>query len=111
MDSAIGKGFSANLSKVFYFLREDGEFYEVDDQLIRSYVQHIDIYLRKCGIKKPKVNSVSRYIKYALKYLKCKAPYGIRDFEDKILQYLISNYMNNDLSVVNASVIWHNVLY
>lgn len=111
VDGVIGEGFSENLSKVFCFLRENGEFYEVDNRLLRCYVQHIDIYLRKCGIKRPRVNSVSRYIKYALKYLKCKAPYGIRDFEDRILQHLISNYMNDDLSVVTASVVWHNVLY
>ena len=96
---------------MFRFLRENGTEYEVADSILCSYVRQVDTYLKLRRIKRPKVNSISRTVKYCVRYLKTGMKYGLRGFEDSILQALITHYYNQDLTIEEDADVWHRVLY
>lgn len=110
-DEDIGSDFFGEYSKVFDFLREDGELYEVSDEKLREYVKNINEYFKKNNIGTPKVNSVSRLVKYVVKYIKSGMKFGVFGFENKILQALIEDYAGDFDKLKNDAIIWHNVLY
>lgn len=107
----FGQGFVEEYNKVFSYLRENKEKYEVPDELLFSYVKNVDEYLRRKGIKTPQVNSVSRLIKYTIKYMKTGMKYGIVGFENNILQALISDYWKKSERLNADADVWHRVLY
>lgn len=111
LENVLGRGFFAEYEKVFLFLRENGELYEVPDQLIKSYVKNIDDYFREKDLSSPKVNSLSRFAKYVIKYLKTRRMYGYCQFEDNILQALITDFAEGSVRLNEDAVVWHNVLY
>ena len=76
-----------------------------------SYIKNIDGYFKERNILKPRVNSLSRYLKYLLKYSKTGFKYGVFDFEDNILQELITNYWTRSYKIDVDAEIWHKVLY
>lgn len=110
-DHEFGNGFFDEYDKVFRFLRENGVAYEVSDKKLAGYVKRVDYYFRNRKIRKPKVNSISRILKYTLKYVKTGVKYGAVGFEDSILQALISHYWNQTEDVIMDAEIWHRVLY
>ena len=107
----IGKGFFTEYDNSFVYLRENGASYEVPDRLLISYVKNIDQYFRKKELRRPKVNSVSRLIKYTLKYVKSGMEYGIFGFENNILQSLISDFWKKSEQLSRDADVWHKVLY
>lgn len=109
VESLFGKGFFEEYEKVFSFLRESGVPYEIEDNLLASYVRNIERCFKE--IKKPKANSISRLIKYVLKYVKTGREYGIIGFENNILQALISDFGNQTERLKMDAEIWHRVLY
>lgn len=111
VERVFGKGFFDEYDRVFQFLRENGAVYEVSDKKLTGYVKRIEYYFRKQGIRKPKVNSISRILKYTFKYLKTGMKYGVVGFENNILQALISHYWNQSDDVISDSEVWHRVLY
>ena len=62
-------------------------------------------------IKKPRVNSLSRKLKYGLKYLKTGMKYGIIGYEDGILQSLITDYWKKEEKIIYDAKVWYKVLY
>lgn len=110
-EKTIGKGFLEEYEKVFRFLREDGSEYETPDELLVGYVKRLDQYFKQKSIRKPKVNSVSRLMKYIIKYIKTGMKYGLIGFEDNILQALINDYWNMTDKVITDADVWHKVLY
>lgn len=110
-EKTIGKGFLGEYEKVFCFLRENGCEYETPDELLVDYVKKMDRYFKQKSIRKPKVNSVSRLMKYTIKYIKIGMKYGLIGFEDNILQALISDYWNRTDKVTADAEVWHRVLY
>lgn len=110
-EKTIGKGFLREYEKVFRFLREDGSEYETPDELLVGYVKKMDRYFKQKSIRKPKVNSVSRLMKYTIRYIKTGMKYGLIGFEDNILQALISDYWNRTDKVTADADVWHKVLY
>ena len=111
MDKQIGTNFFENYSKVFGFLRDSGNEYEVEDYILCEYVKNIDAYFKSRNISKPKVNSISRILKYCIKYLKTGMQYGLFGFENNILQALIVDYHKQDSRCEQSADIWHKVLY
>lgn len=111
IERILGHSFVQEYQRVFAFLRESGEEYEVNDLELRNYVQRINRYFKNQRVGQPKVNSISRVIKYFLKYLKTNMEYGIVNFEDGILQTLINEYAENQSSVKLTADVWHRVLY
>lgn len=107
----LGRGFFEEYEKVFHFLRENGNAYEVPDIKLAMYVKQIDRYFKITRIGKPKVNSTSRIIKYFIRYIETDMRYGIIGFEDKILQALIYHFWNNSDEVTKDADVWHKVLY
>lgn len=111
VEHMLGKGFFDEYDKVFRFLREDGAAYEVPENNLTRYVKCMDLYFRKQRIGKPKVNSISRILKYTLKYTKTGLKYGVLGFENNILQALIFHYWNQTDDVIMDAEVWHRVLY
>ena len=110
-ESTFGKGFYEDYRKVFCFLRECGEPYDIPDEIMVKYIKCTDDYLYDQNICKPKVNSISRNLKYFVKYYKTKSHYGILNFEDNILQAIITDYWMKSNKITYDAEIWHNVLY
>lgn len=111
VEKVIGAGFWREYSKVFFFLREDGEEYELPDSELVIYVKNIDRYFREKGITRPRVNSSSRVLKYAIKYLKTDMRYGVLRFENNILQALISDYWKKSKKINVDADVWYKILY
>lgn len=111
IENVLGRGFFAEYEKVFLFLRENGEQYEVPNQFLKNYVKNIDNYFREKELVSPKVNSLSRCIKYVVKYLKTGRKYGYRQFENSILQALITDFSEEATHLREDAEVWHKVLY
>lgn len=107
----LGDRFLSEYEKVFSFLREDGEAYEVSDQQLEYYVKCIDAYFGEKKLSIPKVNSASRLLKYMIKYMRTGMKYGLSQFEDNILQALITDYSCKAVRLNEDAVVWHRVLY
>lgn len=107
----IGEDFFVEYEKVFMFLRENGTPYEPSNEKLRYFVRNTDRIFAERKINKSGVNSLSRLIKYYIKYIKSGASYGLTGFEDKILQALISNYGKASPAVKKDAGVWHRVLY
>ena len=110
-ENVIGKDFVSEYERTVAFLRGNSDAYEIPDKLLLEYLGNIDLYFQKKRIKKPKTNSVSRYMKYIIKYIKSGMLYGFRGFEDKILQSLISDFLQGSDRLYRDAQIWHRVLY
>lgn len=111
IERLLGQDFFKVYKKIFCFLRENGEQYEIPDKLLRSYVRNMDLYFNEKEIKSPKVNSLSRIMKYTLKYMRSGIKYGFRQFEANILQALITDYWNKSECIEGDAEVWHRVLY
>lgn len=111
VSNQFGSQFLEEYDKVFSFLRENGEKYELPDDLLIQYVKQMDKVFKERKISSPKVNSFSRFAKYFVKYIKSGAKYGICGFEDSILQSLITDYCNKSDKITEDANAWHNVLY
>lgn len=107
----LGTGFFDEYQNVFSFLRENGGVYEIPDERLRGYVKQMDRYFKEKGFRRSKVNSVSRWAKYILKYLKTGMKYGLAGFEDNILQALIGDYWRQSGRLDTDADVWHKVLY
>lgn len=111
VSNKFGPQFLEDYDKVFSFLRENGEKYEIPDDLLIEYVKHMDRVFAEKKIVSPKINSLSRLAKYYIKYLKSGMKYGLCGFEDNILQSLITDYCNKSDKITEDANTWHNVLY
>lgn len=107
----LSEDFIEDYKKVFAFLRKSGPIYEVSDQKLRYYVHCIDGYFANYNICLPKVNSVSRTLKYFIKYAITGFGYGLCNFENNILQSVITDYCTGSKNIIHDSEIWHKVLY
>lgn len=110
-EKVLGNGFAQECEKVFSFLRENGSAYEVPDAILFEFVKNIDRYFCNIGLKKPKVNSCSRKLKYFIKYVKAGMKFGLIGFEDNILQTLITSYWKKLDELRYVAEVWHKVLY
>lgn len=111
VEEVFGETFFEDYENVFLFLRDSDVAFEVPNDRLRDYVAKMDAYMEKRQMDNSKVNSLSRKLKYILKYAKTGFPYGAVHFEDKILQKLIYYYASNDMKVKETADIWHRVLY
>lgn len=111
IESLLGESFLAEYERVFAFLRENGDIYEAPDKHLENYVRRMDSYFGGKKLDRPKVNSVSRILKYMSKYMRTKKQYGIFQFENHILQALITDYSCKDVRLNEDAEVWHRVLY
>ena len=110
-ENIIGKDFVLEYERTVAFLRGNGDVYEITDKLLLEYIRNMDLYFQEKEIKKPRTNSISRYLKYIPKYVKSGMLFGFRRFEDKILQALISDFWQESDRLYRDAQIWHSVLY
>lgn len=111
VEDLIGRGFVLEYEKTIFFLRGNSEVYEVPDKSLFRYIKNIDCCFQVNRIKKAKVNSFSRFIKYMLKYIKSGISYGICGVEDNILQSLLSDFWQQSEWLYRDADVWHKVLY
>lgn len=111
VEELLGSSFFAEYEKVFLFLRGGGTPYEVSDDNLCAYVRCISDYLSAQGVRKPRINTVSRKIKYCMKYWKAGMPYGPWRFEEKIHQMLIASFCHQREDLADIALVWHRVLY
>ena len=111
VDKDLGVDFVNQYEKVFSFLRESMPEYEVPDHHLRDFVRNIDDLMQMHGLTKPKVNCSSRMLKYFIKYAKTGMNFGFIDFENKILQDLITKYHQRCPEVYDTAKVWYRVLY
>ena len=111
IENLLGESFFTEYERVFAFLRENGERYEVPDKLLKKYVKNIDLYFKEKELDLPKVNSFSRVIKYSIKYMRTGMKYGYRQYEDNILQALLTDFCNGSERINEDADTWYRVLY
>ena len=85
--------------------------YEIEDKKLREYIRNINECFKKRKISKPKVNNIARTLKYFIKYFKAGMKYGIINYEEKILQTLINEYVDESNIISETATLWHKVLY
>lgn len=107
----LGNNFINDYNSSFEFLRNSGVAYNINENSIIEYLKIINLYFQENNIRRSKVNSVSRKIKYLLKYSKCGFKYGIFNFEDHILQALIDEFISQNSNITKTSKVWHSTLY
>lgn len=109
INETLGTNFLEQYNQAFSFLRENGGEVEFSHEELRVYTERI--YSMMDNLHSPKVNSLSRRVKYGSKYLKCGMPQGLNNFEDKILSGLIKGYIHRNAKLVELADLWHKVLY
>ena len=110
VEATLGQGFFWEYEKVFLFLRDAGEPFEVPDTHLRGYVKNINLLFKKEQLVKSEVNCLSKRIRGWFKYIKSGMHYGIR-FENAILQSLIDDYVSGSSHLKNTADTWSRVLY
>lgn len=111
VERVLGKDFTIEYNRVFNFLRNNGNEYEIEDKKLREYIRNINECFKKRKISKPKVNNIARTLKYFIKYFKAGMKYGIINYEEKILQTLINEYVDESNIISETATLWHKVLY
>ena len=110
LENAFGKSFFADYEKAFLFLRQNRGFFRIQKEPLLEYVKSADIIFARLKLKKPKINSLSRNLKYWVKYIKITREFGLINFEDAILQALITDYYRDDPELPQVAKIWKRVL-
>lgn len=111
VNQALGEHFAEEYEKVFPLFQANARIYEVPDEMLKGFVQKMDQIFRTAGISRPKVNSVSRFAKYCAKYAKTGMRYGLVNFEDRILQKLITGFYEGHSDMDDTARVWRKVLY
>lgn len=110
VEKLFGNEFINEYNKVFKFLRENGEHYEVNNIKLQLYLKQISKLFNDKKLEKVKVNSFSRIIKYYIKYFSTGMKYGVIGFENKILNEIIEGYCN-EKNILKVTKVWSRVLY
>lgn len=111
VEKVLGDGFVEEYKKVFEALRENGSSYEVQECDLMKYVERIDNIFQNNLLKKSRVNNISRYIKYIIKYIVQGQWYGLFNYENEILSSVIKEYYNGDNKLLKTSRVWYQVLH
>ena len=111
LEQDMGEGFYQEYEQVFRYLRRSETAYEVPDVRLREYAKRADALLKRMGLRRPRVNSLSRVAKYCIKYVKTGLKFGLFGFEDRILQELILDYYTGASALEQAARVWKRVLY
>ena len=110
VEKVFGESFFADYEKVFLFLRQNQETAHVQKTALLSYVKAADAFFKQMNLSNSKINSLSRKLKYWLKYVKVTRKLGLMNFEDAILQELITGYCRDDSNLQQLANIWKKVL-
>lgn len=111
VENKLGVGFVQEYEKAFSFLRKNGGWVEIDDLLLRNFVFGVSTCFDELGLTRSKTNSLSRVLKYIIKYVKSGCDYGMMRIENNILQNLIQGYVAGDEKIKTFAKAWHNILY
>ena len=110
IEKEFGKSFFGDYEHAFLFLRQNRGFSCIQKESLMEYVKAADMLFRQLRLKKSESNSMSRKLKYWMKYLRTSREFGLINFEDAILQTLINAFYRDDPELPQVAKIWHNVL-
>ena len=106
----LGHKFMVDYQAAFGYLREGADGFCVSDGNLRGYVAAIGDYLQQRGVAKPKTNSLSRRVKYCLRYLRFGGRGGLVGLEERILQALMEGFAAG-ADAGKYAAMWRAVLY
>ena len=110
INNFFGDNFYYNYIKCFDLLRNNGEYYLIDNKYLLNYIIKINSLFNDSKLNKSKVNNLARKVKYFLKYILYKKDLNIFNIENRILSDVLVGYINNDNILYKANL-WHNVIY
>lgn len=109
-EKIYGESFFEDYEKAFLLLRRNQEAGCIQKESLMTYVKAADVLFCQLGLKKPKSNSLSRNLKYWLKYVNTSREFRVFNFEDAILQALITGYYQEPQAAQQMAKIWQDVL-
>lgn len=107
----IGSKFVDDYTQAYMYLRMGNDTYNVPSERLHLYVENINKLFVKLEYKKPKINSVSRKLKYIISCIHKGKSLNPLNCEVKILNNLIKYFINNDDKVIKYSEYWKNIVY
>ena len=111
LSQTFGKSFVRDYKNAYLFLRKGEKYVEINDRYLREYVKKINSLVAKYHINKPRINSMSRKLKYAIASFKYDKTISVFKCETIILDELIRGYISNNKNISNVADAWHNILY
>lgn len=110
-EAAFGKEFLDMYYKAYKFLRDNGDAFEVDDELLDDTVQKFGILYKKKYRGKSQTTTSIRYMKYMWKYMRYAKSVNIFDIENRIYNRILNEYCAGSDKLVKTADLWHKVLY
>lgn len=111
LSSVIDPQFVDDYDKMFLFLRKGGEIYEIPSERLVKYVEKINCLFKNERVYHPRINSLSRKLKYAIACVKSKADLNPLACEEKIIDDLINEFIDGDDDIFDAAKNWKDILY
>ena len=111
VESTLGLGFVEDYTQAYSYLRLGINIYNVDSGRLNGYVERLNTAMNSDDYTKPKINSISRKIKYALACIIKKASLNPLTCETEILDNLIHCYITKDSNISKYSRCWKNIIY
>jgi hypothetical protein len=108
---AFGENFVEDYDKTYLFLREGGQSFKIQREKLIEYVALANIFMEKRKIFTPKINSVSRRLKYLIACIKSKSKFNPFTCEQDIIESLIFDFIVDNKEIVITAQAWKNILY
>jgi hypothetical protein len=111
LNSTFGKSFLKDYRNAYLFLRKGEKYIDITDRNLRNYVKKINELFIRCQIDKPKINSISRKLKYAISCFKYDKFANVFKCETEIINDLIHGYISDSKHLIHVADAWHRILY
>ncbi len=111
VNDMLGRGFVEDYDKAYLFLRKGHPYCEVSRDQLRQYVKNIKYVFEEKKLLIPKINSISRKLKYAIVCIKTKKKFNPFTCEKDILDGLLQNFIFDDDAIVSLARDWKDILY
>lgn len=110
-DKVMGDGFAQNYELAYLYLREGHPCSDISRETLRAYVKNAKSYFEDHMLVSPKINSLSRSMKYAFSCVKSGIKMNPLTCEALIIESLIDDFILGDSRIVKTAKNWKNVLY
>lgn len=111
INNFLGENFVDDYTKAFYFLRRGADNYDVPSERLNKYVEKMNSLLNTKEFSKPKINSISRKIKYMISCKRANVPLNPINCETIIIEGLIKYFSEKDVNLILFSNYWKMILY
>lgn len=97
--------------QAFSFLRENGAVFNIEGHLLRNFVEKAVEMFQQNHIDRPKINCLSRKLKYGIRYLRCGGRGNLFQIEENIINTLLCVFTEDSGDIQRVAALWHEVLY